>query len=289
VGHGWGPSQTYICVLTRPFCSRSSITASTNEVTPIPGNLSIAATRATIDEAVLADLGDEDNNEDARKYNYFGDMQNPDPEDDLLRNLCGDFVRLFAKSRKIAKDYSKDRKIRIFYDALTVDQSTILGDSPPGVVKDTFKLWQGQVRNRAKWTLDRIAKAVFVVSKHAYDHQEMIAKRGGTKAKDERVIALLLLYRTILNKISVADAARISQNKAAAKRLQDQSTRSQTKSLPPNFRYDANKVCLVCMFTFLDLITQLCLLCFLFSTLLGRRLRLSILSMPQDGHAHCRH
>ena len=98
--------------------------------------------------------------------------------------------------------------------------------------------------------------AVFVVSKHAHDHQAMIAKRGGAKAKDERVIAFLLLYHTILNKISVANAARISQNKAAAKRLQDQSTRSWTKSLPPNFRYDANKVCFICMFTFLDLITQ---------------------------------
>ena len=113
------------------------------------------------------------------------------------------------------------------------------------------------MRKCAKWSLDRIAEAVFVVSKHAHDHQEMIVKRGGTKAKDERVIALLLLYRTILNEISVADATRISQNKVAAKRLQDQSTRSQTKSLPPNFCYNANKVCSVCMFTFLDLITQL--------------------------------
>ena len=89
--HGWGASQAYICVLTPPFCSRSSATASTNEVTPIPGNLSIAATRATIDEAVLADLGDEEDDEDAGdEYNYFGDMPNPDPEDDSPRNLCGD-------------------------------------------------------------------------------------------------------------------------------------------------------------------------------------------------------
>jgi len=255
-GHGCGGfSGVYLCPHP-PFCSRSSATASTDEITPIPGNLSIAATHATIDEAVLANLGDEDNNKDAGEYNYFGNMPNPNPEDDSPRNLCGNFVPLFVKSRKIAKDYSKDRKIRIFYDALTVDQRTILGNSPPGVVKETFKLWQGQVRNRAKWSLDRIAEAVFVVSKHAHDHQEMIAKWGGTKAKDERVIALLLLYRTILNEISVANAARILQNKVAAKRLQDQSTRLQTKSLPPNFCYDANKVCLVCMFTFLDLITQ---------------------------------
>ena len=72
------------------------------------------------------------------------------------------------------------------------------------------------MRNRAKWSLVRIAEAVFVVSKHSHDHQEMIVKRGGTKTKDERVIALLLLYQTILNEISVADATRISQNKVAA-------------------------------------------------------------------------
>ena len=154
---GGGASQACIYILTPPFCSCSSATASTNKVTPIPGNLSIAATRATIDEVVLADFGDEDDDEnaadeDAGEYNYFGNMPNPDLEDDSPRDLCGDFVPLFAKSRKIAKDYSKDRKIHIFYDALTVDERTILGNLPPQVIKETFKLWQGQVRNRAKWS-----------------------------------------------------------------------------------------------------------------------------------------
>jgi hypothetical protein len=181
-----GASLVCICDLTTPFCSHSSATASTNKVTPIPDNLSIAASRATIDEAALADLGDEDDDKNAGEYNYFGNMPNPDPEDDSPRDLCGDFVPLFAKSRKIAKDYSKDRKVRIFYDALTVDQSTILGDSPPRAMKDIFKLWLGQVRNRAKWTLDRIAEAVFIISKHACDHQEMIVKRGGPKPLTRR-------------------------------------------------------------------------------------------------------
>ncbi len=125
---GGGASQACIYILTPLFCSRSSTAASTNKVTPIPGNLSVAATRATIDEAVLADFdisdGDDGNvyaaNEEAGEYNYFGDVPNPDPEGDSPRDLCGDFVPLFAKSKTIAKDYSKDRKIRIFYDALTV-------------------------------------------------------------------------------------------------------------------------------------------------------------------------
>ena len=36
-------------------------------------------------------------------------MPNPDPKDVLPRDLCGDFILLFAKSKKIAKDYSKYR------------------------------------------------------------------------------------------------------------------------------------------------------------------------------------
>ena len=133
--------------------------------------------------------------------------------------------------------------MQIFYDALTVNKRTILGDSPPKVVKATFELWQGQVRNRPKWNLDRIAEAVFVVSKHASDYQDMNVQQGGSKTSDERVIALVLMYCTIINEISIVDAARISQNKVAAKKLQQQATRSrQMKPLPANFRYNANKV-----------------------------------------------
>jgi len=84
-----------------------------SSVTPIPGNLS-----ATISDGDVSNVNAAD--DDAGEYNYFGDVPNPDPEDDSPRDLCGAFVPLFAKSRKIAKDYSKDRKIRIFYDALTV-------------------------------------------------------------------------------------------------------------------------------------------------------------------------
>ena len=95
----------------------------------------------------------------------------------------------------------------------------------------------------------------------------MIVQRGGRKTSDERVIALFLMYCTITNKISLADAARISQNQAAAARLQQQATllSRPTKPLPANFRYDANKVCFICSITFLDLISQRRLLFFLLS------------------------
>ena len=163
--------------------------------------------------------------------------------------------------------YTKARKVGRFYDALTVNMRTILGDSPPQVVKHAFELWRGQVKNCSRWSPNKISEAVFVISKHANDYQEMIVQRGGRKTSDERVIALFLMYCTITNKISLADAARISQNQAAAARLQQQATllSRPTKPLPANFRYDANKVCFICSITFLDLISQRRLLFFLLS------------------------
>jgi hypothetical protein len=114
------------------------------------------------------------------------------------------------------------------------------------------------VKNRSKWSLGKIAdEAVFVVSKHASDHQEMIIQQGGSETSDGRVMALVLMYRTIKNEISVADAAHISQNKAAAAKLQHQAMQSRPmKPLPANFRYDKNKACHFCSITYLDLISQ---------------------------------
>jgi hypothetical protein len=99
--------------------AKKSATSLTNRVTPIPSNLSITATHAAINKAVIANINnddaDDDNNDaaasDAGEYNYFGDMPNPDPKDISLCDLCGDFILLFAKLKKIAKDYSKDRKV----------------------------------------------------------------------------------------------------------------------------------------------------------------------------------
>ena len=50
--------------------------------------------------------------------------------------------------------YSKERKVKIFYkQALTVEKSVILGNSPPKIIDDKFKLWAHAVRQRAKGLL----------------------------------------------------------------------------------------------------------------------------------------
>jgi hypothetical protein len=134
--------------------------------------------------------------------------------------------------------------VQIFYDALTVDKRTILGDSLPKDLKATFELWQGQVNNRYKWNLDRIAKGCLCRIQARQQPPRDERSAGGSKTSDKRVIAHVLMYRTIMHQISIVDAACISHNKAAAKKLEQQASRSrQTKHLPANCRYDANKVC----------------------------------------------
>jgi hypothetical protein len=225
------------------------ISASSRKSAPegIPGNVSIAATRAFIDAAVLAD-------DNAEGYNYFGDMPNPDPEDHSPRDISGEFISFFVLSRKCQKTYSKGRKINTFYEALTVDKSEILGDKPPRVVWDKFKLWRGAVKNRGKWTLDAIAEPVFVISRYVHK----MNKNVGGVLVDSRIEALVLMYKFFLLEINLAEAVRQSQNRASAVILSSRQKRSTnpSKPLPPNFRYDANKVCLSAFILFGYYISQ---------------------------------
>ena len=64
---GGGASQACIYSLTPLFCRFLSAAASTNEVTPILGNLSIAATRATNNEAILTNFDVSDGDEQCQR------------------------------------------------------------------------------------------------------------------------------------------------------------------------------------------------------------------------------
>jgi hypothetical protein len=218
--------------------------------------VSIADTRASINAADLADSG-VDVDDDSEECNFFGDMPNPDPEDLSPRNISGEFISLFVLLRKCQKTYSKSRKINTFYEALTVDnKSEILGDSPPRVVWDKFKLWRGAVKNQGKWTLDTVVESVFVISRNVHDREEKMIKNGGGVFVDSRIDALVLMYNFFLMEINLAEAVRQSQNRAAATMSlssRQQRSTNPSKPLPPNFRYDANKVC-VSVFICLDII-----------------------------------
>ncbi len=124
-----------------PFCSRSATTAASTEITPIPTpqqksapkpipNGNCVAIRASIDAVALKN-SDDDKVIDEEEYDFFRELPNPDPEDCLPRDICGDFIPLFVGSRKCQREYSKERKIKIFYEALTVDRRSILATPHP--------------------------------------------------------------------------------------------------------------------------------------------------------------
>ena len=45
-------------------------------------------------------------------------------------DIANDYVDLFVHSNKCSREYKKDCKIKIFYEALTVEMKILLGDSP---------------------------------------------------------------------------------------------------------------------------------------------------------------
>ena len=112
--------------------SAAATTADAFEVTPIlvaplrksaPQGIpdgDTATVKASIDAAVRANSDDDNSGDD--EYSYFGEHPNPDPEDHLPRDICGDFISLFVGSRKCQLTYSKARKVNVFYEALTVEK-----------------------------------------------------------------------------------------------------------------------------------------------------------------------
>jgi hypothetical protein len=105
------------------------------------GNGSIAAIRASIDAVALAESSNDDNDDNDAEYSFFGELANPDPEDLSPHDISGNFIALFVGSRKCQMSYTKARKIKIFYEALTVNKKSILGNSPPQEVTKKFNLW----------------------------------------------------------------------------------------------------------------------------------------------------
>jgi hypothetical protein len=62
---------------------------------------------------------------------FFGKLANPHPKDLSPRNIHGNFILLFVGSRKCQETYPKTRKVKVFYEALTVEKKDILGNAPP--------------------------------------------------------------------------------------------------------------------------------------------------------------
>jgi hypothetical protein len=93
------------------------------------GKGSYASIWTSIDAAAHeADSGNDDN--DGDEHSFFGELANPDPKD-LSPRIDDDYILLFVSSKKCQETYSKTRKVKVFYEALTIEKKDILGDAPP--------------------------------------------------------------------------------------------------------------------------------------------------------------
>ena len=126
----------------------------------------------------VIDIDDEDVD-----YSYFGSSPNPDPGDYSPGDIAKDFVDLFVHSNKCSREYKKDCKIKIFYEALTVEMKILLGDSPSQRVDRIYMSYIQDLKSRYRWKLDQIALPVYYLGKHVNELLEACAtecKDGGT-------------------------------------------------------------------------------------------------------------
>jgi hypothetical protein len=94
-------------------------------------------------------------------YNYFGDLPNPDPEDDSPRSHEGDFAALFSHNARCSHRFSKQKKGDIFCAALGVNIYVLLGNSPPPPIIDIYRTFCKDMWRKGQWKMDCIALPVY--------------------------------------------------------------------------------------------------------------------------------
>jgi hypothetical protein len=115
-------------------------------------------------------------------------------------------------------------------------------------VQERFNVWSQALKKQGKWTLDAIAKSIYIIACHVHNHQEKLLAKGERVSTNSKIVALVLMYSFFITKINLAEAIRQLQNKATAMNLQQQQQKQKsTKPLPPNFQYRASNVCILCL------------------------------------------
>jgi hypothetical protein len=102
-----------------------------------------------------------------------------------------------------------------------------------------FNVWSQAVKKRGKWTLDAIARSIYIIARHVQDHQEKLLAKGEGVSTNSTIIALILMYSFFITKINLAEAIRQLQNKAAAM-ISNSSSRS--RSQQSHFHQTSNTV-----------------------------------------------
>jgi hypothetical protein len=154
-------------------------------------------------------------------YNYFGNLPNPDPEDNGPRSHEGDFAALFSNNARCSRRFSKQKKVDIFCAALGVNIDVLLGDSPPPPIVDIYRTFHKNMWRKGQWKMDRIALPVYHLSKFV-------------SRVDSRIKAPIVMYQYFQEKVTRIEKECKSMVAATRKGMEKKSSR---KSLSNGFKF----------------------------------------------------
>jgi hypothetical protein len=170
-------------------------------------------------------------------YNYFGDLPNPDPEDNSPRSYKGDFAALFSHNARCSHRFSKQNKVDIFCTALGVNIDVLLGNSPPPPIVDIYRTFCKDMWRKGYWKMDLIALPVYHLPK--FVHERVKEQSHTCSCVDSRIEALIVMYQYFQDNVARVKKEHKSMVAAARKGMEKKSSR---KSLPNGFKFNPKMV-----------------------------------------------
>jgi hypothetical protein len=170
-------------------------------------------------------------------YNYFGDLPNPDPEEDIPRSHKDDFTALISHNARCSRRFSKQKKVDIFCAALGVNIDVLLGNSPPPPIVDIYKTFRKDMWRKGQWKMDRIALPVYHLTKFVH---ERVEEQSRTRSRVySRIEVLIVMYQYFQDEVTRVKNERESTVAATRKGMEKKLSR---KSLPNGFKFDPRMV-----------------------------------------------
>ncbi len=146
-------------------------------------------------------------------YNYFGNLPNPDTENDSPRSHEGDFAALFSRNTRCSSRFSKQKKVDIFCAALGVNIDVPLGNSPPPPIVDIYRTFRKDMWRKGQWKMDPIALPVYHLAK--FVHKCFKEQSHSCSCVNSRIKALIVMYQYFQDKVTRVKKERESTVAAA--------------------------------------------------------------------------